>query len=72
MYVLRVCENHGYDVEDLHVLFNLLIMSLFRYRLIVWGVAGNNQYLQTRAMKLEYAKYVVPTLDLLEQSDRKL
>ena len=29
MYILRVCKNHGYGRDDLHLLFNSLIMSLF-------------------------------------------
>ena len=62
----------------MHVLFNSLITSLFRFGLQVLSAGGYTEYLssidklQTGAMKFGSDKYVVPIVDLLEQSDRKL
>ena len=57
MYILRTCKSHGYSVDDLHVLFHSLIMSIFTYAIQVWGVASFTKYLanidrlQNRALK---------------------
>ena len=62
----------------MHVLFNSLITPLFGFGLQVRGVAGYTKYLsnidklQAGDMKFGGVKYVVPILDLLEQSDWKL
>ena len=46
MYILRVCRSYGYTKENLNLLFETLILSLFQYRIEVWGSALQNKYLQ--------------------------
>ena len=48
MYILRICKKFGYSRENLHYLFNTLIMSLFKYALPVWGSASYSTYLVNR------------------------
>ena len=38
MHIIRVCKRKGYSVCDLDYLFNCLIMSLFTYYLLEFGV----------------------------------
>ena len=45
MYILsEVCKNHGYGRDDLHLIFNSLIMLLFTYGIQVWGAASHSKY----------------------------
>ena len=46
MYILRVCRSYGYTKENLNILFESLILSLFYYEIEVWGSAIQNKYLQ--------------------------
>ena len=46
MYILRVCRLYGYTKENLNLLFESLILSLFYYGIEVWGSALQNKYLQ--------------------------
>ena len=72
MYILRICKKFGYSRENLHYLFNTLIMSLFKCVLPVWGCASYSAYLvnidklQNRAVKFGYLKYTTPINDLIE------
>ena len=78
MYILRICKKFGYNHENLHYLFNTLIMSLFKYALPVWGCASYFTYLvnidklQNRAVKFGYLKYTIPINDLIESSDNTI
>jgi hypothetical protein len=46
-YILRVCRSYSYTKENLNLLFETLILSLFHYVGIeVWGSALHNKYLQ--------------------------
>ena len=36
LYILRVCKYYGYSLEELTILFDSLIMSLFMYGIEVW------------------------------------
>ena len=78
MYMLRICKKFGYSQENLHYLFNILIMSLFKYALPVWGCASYSTYLvnidklQNRAVKFGYLKYTIPINDLIESSDNTI
>ena len=45
MYILRVCRLYGYTKENLNLLFESLILSLFYYGIEVWGSALQNKYL---------------------------
>ena len=78
LYILRICKKFGYSQENLHYLFNTLIMSLFKYALPVWGCANYSTYLvnidklQNRAVKFGYLKHTVPIYDLIESSDNTI
>ena len=37
MYILRVCKYYGMSINQLNLLFNSLIMSLFIYGVELWG-----------------------------------
>ena len=39
LYILRVCKYYGYSMEDLTILFNSLIMSVFLYTIEAWAFA---------------------------------
>jgi len=39
LYILRVCKYYGYSKDELHFLFNSLILSIFYYGIEVWGCA---------------------------------
>ena len=36
LYILRVCKYYGYSLQELTLLFDSLIMSLFTYAIEVW------------------------------------
>ena len=44
-YILRVCKYYGYSKEELTILFDSLIMSLFTYAIEVWACAYDGKYL---------------------------
>ena len=73
MYILRICKKFGYSQENLHYLFNTLIMSLFKYALPVWGCASYSMYLinidklEDGAVKFGYLKYTIPINDRVIQ-----
>ena len=37
MYILRACKYYGMSINQLNILFNSLIMSLFIYGVELWG-----------------------------------
>ena len=41
MYILRVCKYYGMPINQLNLLFNSLIMSLFIYGVELWGGTYN-------------------------------
>ena len=41
MYILRVCKYYGMSINQLNLLFNSLIMSLFIYGVELWGGTYN-------------------------------
>ena len=43
VYILRVCRLYGYTKENLNLLFESLIQSLFYYGIEVWGSALQNK-----------------------------
>ena len=45
LYILRECKADGYSVQDLHYLFNHLIMYIFIYCLRVYAIAPKSKYL---------------------------
>ena len=63
IYILRVCRLYGYTEkvkENLNIMFESLILSLFYYGIEVWGSALQSKYLQRvdkffwRAYKFAY------------------
>ena len=45
LYILRVCKYYGYSKEELTILFDNLIMSLFTYAIEVWACVYDGKYL---------------------------
>ena len=78
MYILRVCRWYGYTKENLNILFESLILSLFYYGIEVWGSALQNKYLQRidkffrRAYKFGYTLKEYNILHLVEERDKSL
>ena len=80
MHVLRMCKKYGYSLDSLDHLFHSLIIPLFTYGILVWGVASYDKYLskigkfQGRVVRFGFIKGAPPILSLLEleASDKKL
>ena len=60
LYILRICKYYGYTTENLDLLFQSLILSVFVYAIEVWGCAFYSKYLSridklfSRCYKLGY------------------
>ena len=39
MYIMRVCKYYGLSLEQLDLLFDILIMSIFTFAIELWGCA---------------------------------
>ena len=37
LYIIRICKYYGYSIENLDLLFQSLILSVFTYAIEVWG-----------------------------------
>ena len=37
LYIIRICKYYGYSIENLDLLFQSLILSVFIYAIDVWG-----------------------------------
>ena len=78
MYILRVCRWYDYTKENLNILFESLILSLFYYGIEVWGSALQNKYLQRidkffrRAYKFGYTLKEYNISHLVEERDKSL
>ena len=46
LYILRVCRFYGYPKEQLDLLFQSLIISVFTYAIEVWGCCYYDKYLK--------------------------
>ena len=44
MYILRVCKHYGFSTQQLDLLFNSLIISLFTFAVEIWGRASYHKY----------------------------
>jgi len=44
LYILRVCKYYGFSLQELTLLFDSLIMSLFTYAIEVWASAHYCKY----------------------------
>ena len=73
LYILRVCKYYGYSMEDLTMLFNSLIMSVFLYAIEVWACAYRDGYIKRidkfcrRAGRFGYTTNVISINDLIEK-----
>ena len=60
LYIIRICKYYGYSSENLDLLFQSLILSVFTYAIEVWGCAFYSKYLRridklfARCYKLVY------------------
>ena len=58
--IIRICKYYGYSIENLDLLFQSLILSVFTYAIEVWGCAFYSKYLSridklfARCYKLGY------------------
>ena len=78
MYILRVCRFYGYPKEQLDLLFQSLIISVFTYAIEVWGCCYYDKYLKridklfARAFKSGYCLKKYSICDILATRDGKL
>ena len=45
LYILRICKYYKYSINNLDLLFQSLILSIFNYAIKVWGCAFYSKYL---------------------------
>lgn len=78
LYILRVCRFYGYPKEQLDLLFQSLIISVFTYAIEVWGCCYYDKYLKridklfARAFKSGYCLKKYSICDILTTRDSKL
>ena len=78
LYILRVCKYYGYSLQELTLLFDSLIMSLFTYAIEVWASAHYSKYLShidkfcKRALRYGYTTKYTPIMDVIKMKDRLL
>ena len=78
LYILRICKYYGYTTENLDLLFQSLILSVFVYAIEVWGCAFYSKYLSrinklfSRCYKLGYCLKQHSILDIRRDRDMKL
>lgn len=76
LYILRVCKYFGYSMDDLTILFNSLIMSVFLYAIEVWACAYKDKYIKRidkfcrRAVRFGYTENCISIFDIIEQRDK--
>ena len=78
LYILRVCKYYGFSLQELTLLFDSLIMSLFTYAIEVWASAHYSKYLShidkfcKRALRYGYTSKYTPIMDVIRMKDRLL
>ena len=78
LYIIRICKYYGYCVENLDLLFQSLILSVFTYAIEVWGCTFYGEYLSkidklfARCYKLGYYLKQHSILDIRRNRDMKL
>ena len=76
--ILRVCKLYGYPLQELTLLFDSLIMSLFSYPIEFWACAYDSKYLSQkdrfskRAVKYGHTAKFFSITDLISQRDLEL
>ena len=75
LYILRVCRFQGYPKEQLDMLFQSLIISVFTYAIEVWGCCYYDNMridkLSARAFKSGYCLKKYSIYDILTTRDSK-
>ena len=77
LYILRICKHYDYSVQELTILFESLILSLFKYTIKIWACAYCNKYLFQidrfckRAVRYGYTKKVMHITALIRIRDRQ-
>ena len=77
LYILRICKYYGYSLQELAILFESLIVSLFKYAIEVWACAYYNKYLFQidrfckRAVRYGYTNKVMHITELIRIRDRQ-
>ena len=78
LYILRVCKYYGFSLQQLTLLFDSLIMSLFTYAIEVWASSLYSKYLShvdkfcKRALRYGYTSKYTPIMDVIRIKDRLL
>ena len=78
LYIIRICKYYGYSNENLDLLFQSLILSVFTYAIEVWGCTFYGEYLSkidklfARCYKLGYYLKQHSILDIRRNRDMKL
>ena len=78
LYILRVCKYYGYSKEELNILFDSLIMSLFTYAIEIWACAYEGKHIVQkdkfceRAEKYGYTNKRISIGDIIRNRDRQL
>ena len=78
LYILRVCKYCGFSLQELTLMFESLIMSLFTYAIEVWASAHYCKYLChidkfcKRALRYGYTSKYTPIMDVTRMKDRLL
>jgi hypothetical protein len=78
LHILRVCKFYGYAINDLHLLFNSLIMPTLCFSVEVWGCAYENKYLEQVDSFLRHAyrfgciRHPITINDVVNERDLKL
>ena len=78
LYILRVCKYFGYSLQELTLLFDSLIMSIFMYAIEVWASAYECKYLVQidkfcrRAQKYGFTSKFKPILEIIKENDMQL
>ena len=78
LYIIRICKYYGYFIENLDLLFQSLILSVFTYTIEVWECAFYSKYLSrivklfARCYKLSYCLEQYSILDIRRNKDVQL
>ena len=78
LYIIRICKYYGYSFENLDILFQSLILSVFTYTIEVWRCAFYSKHLSridklfARCYKLGYCLKQHSILDIHRNRDIKL
>ena len=78
MYIMRVCKYYGLSLEQLDLLFDSLIMSIFTFAIELWGCAYESKYLNQidkfikRAHKNSYTSKRIFIKEIRDKRDKRL